>query len=87
MPASPAEDDNDTVSAISNSSLDECLNDCAIQPVIIKPMLSCPGVFSKIESTIQCIHVFPVPDNESPLPSSLTVIKSPSDENYNITSL
>ena len=69
-PASPAEDDNDTVSTVSESSLDECLDDPAIQSVIIKPILACPGVIPKIESTIQHIQVSTVPDNEPPPPSS-----------------
>ena len=85
-PASPAEVNDDTVATVSESSLDECLNNCANQSIIIKPILACPGVVSKIEYTILHIHASVVLDNVSPPPSSLTVIKSPSDENYNIAS-
>ena len=86
-PVSPAEDDDDTISTASESSQDDCLEDRDIQSVIIKPILACPSIVSKIESTIRHIHVSTVFDDESPSPSPPTVIESSCDETYNIASL
>ena len=47
-PVSPPEDEDGIVSTASESSLDKCLEDRTIQPVIIKPILVCPGVVLKI---------------------------------------
>ena len=86
-PTSLAEDDDDTVSTASEFSLDECLENSAIQSVIIKPVLACPGVVSKIESTIRHVHVSTVPDNDSPTSSSPTITQSSNDKNYSIALL
>ena len=75
------------MSTASESSLDDYLEDCAIQSVIIKPILANPGVLSKIESTIRHVHVSIVTDNASPTLLIPVITKPTGDETYNITSL
>ena len=86
-PGSPAEDDDDTISTASESSQDDCLEDRDLQSIIIKPILACPSLVSKIESTIRHIHVSTVFDDDLLPPSPPTVITASSDELYNISSL
>ena len=86
-PTSPAEDDDDKIFTTSESFKDDFLEDRNLQSVIIKPILACPSIVSKTESTIRHIHVSTVNDEDLPPPSSPTVIAEQSDHLYNIASL